>query len=200
MGFPRATAGHSRLRSDCRRALGIRGSRRSRCKGLGHCPRRDGPLEELATNGARASSELAAEGAVARQAVETKSLVKAADDVAVSQAPTGQFYSVVFETKLDRALYPGASRPRHFQAANEALLVLMEREPDFAKVLQEGGITLQRTKRGLAPRTAPPGYTWHHAEEPGVMQLVPRYQHDFGTIFQKTLHPNRRGGFSLWGK
>ncbi|RUW10323.1 HNH endonuclease, partial [Mesorhizobium sp. M1A.F.Ca.IN.020.03.1.1] len=158
------------------------------------------PLEELATNGARASSELAAEGAVARQAVETKSLVKAADDVAVSQAPTGQFYSVVFETKLDRALYPGASRPRHFQAANEALLVLMEREPDFAKVLQEGGITLQRTKRGLAPRTAPPGYTWHHAEEPGVMQLVPRYQHDFGTIFQKTLHPNRRGGFSLWGK
>ncbi|UCI24606.1 HNH endonuclease [Mesorhizobium sp. B2-8-5] len=117
-----------------------------------------------------------------------------------AKTPTGQFYSVVFETKLDPALYPGFSRPNHFQAANEALLVLMEREPDFAKILREGGISLQRTKRGLVPRTAPPGYTWHHADEPGVMQLVPRYQHDLGTIFQKTLHPDRRGGFSIWGK
>ncbi|TIT52434.1 MAG: hypothetical protein E5W75_04875, partial [Mesorhizobium sp.] len=117
-----------------------------------------------------------------------------------SRGPTGQFYSVVFETRLDPALYPNVSRPRHFQAANEALLVLMEREQDFAKVMQEAGINLQRTKRGLVPRRAPPGYTWHHAPEPGVMQLVPRSQHDPGTIFQKALHPNRRGGFSLWGK
>ncbi|WP_430691556.1 HNH endonuclease [Mesorhizobium vachelliae] len=50
----------------------------------------------------------------------------------------------------------------------------------------------------MVPRTAPPGYTWHHADEPGVTQLVPRY--DLGTIFQKTLHPNHRGGFSIWGK
>ncbi|MER9162508.1 MULTISPECIES: HNH endonuclease [unclassified Mesorhizobium] len=117
-----------------------------------------------------------------------------------SRGPTGQFYSVVFETEIDSALYPNVSRPRHFQAANEALLVLMEREPDFAKALQDAGINLQRTKRGLVPRRAPPGYTWHHDTKAGVMQLVPRSQHDPGTIFQKALHPNRRGGFSLWGK
>lgn len=57
-----------------------------------------------------------------------------------SKTPTGQFYSVVFKTVLDPASYPGASRGRHFQAANAALLVLMEREPEFARILQEGGI------------------------------------------------------------
>ncbi|WP_181168090.1 HNH endonuclease [Mesorhizobium sp. B2-4-19] len=127
-------------------------------------------------------------------------VAEGAGGAGASPAPTGQFYSVVFETRLDPALYPNVSRPRHFQAANEALLVLMEREPDFAKILQEAGINLQRTKRGLVPRRAPPGYTWHHDTKAGVMQLVPRSQHDPGTIFQKALHPNRRGGFSLWGK
>ncbi|BCG79497.1 HNH endonuclease [Mesorhizobium sp. 113-3-3] len=127
-------------------------------------------------------------------------VAEGAGGAGASPAPTGQFYSVVFETKLDSALYPNVSRPRHFQAANVALLVLMEREPDFAKILQEAGINLQRTKRGLVPRRAPPGYTWHHDMKAGVMQLVPRSQHDPGTIFQKALHPNRGGGFSLWGK
>ena len=117
-----------------------------------------------------------------------------------NRQPTGQVYSVVFQMILDPSLYPGGSRPRHFQAANEALLVVMERNPDFATALREAGIILERTKRGLAPRTAPPGYTWHHALDTGVMQLVPRYQHDPGSIFQKALHPNRKGGFYFWGK
>ncbi|MEZ2329936.1 HNH endonuclease [Mesorhizobium sp. RCC_202] len=149
---------------------------------------------------AKSAGEVLPEGADRYEGVDD--LSKLQPDAASGEAktPTGQFYSVVFETKLDSGLYPSLSRPRHFQAANEALLVLMEREPDFAKILQEAGINLQRTKRGLVPRRAPPGYTWHHAPEPGVMQLVPRYQHDPGTIFQKALHPNRRGGFSLWGK
>jgi hypothetical protein len=33
-----------------------------------------------------------------------------------------------------------------------------------------------------------------------VLQLVPREQHDFGSIFQDILHPDGRGGFSKWGK
>lgn len=52
------------------------------------------PLEEVAAGGSRATSELAAEAAVARQAAETKSLVKAADDVA---------YRVSTGVKLERA-------------------------------------------------------------------------------------------------
>ncbi|MDX8534298.1 hypothetical protein RFM41_24550 [Mesorhizobium sp. VK25A] len=46
------------------------------------------PLEKFATSGSRAKSGLAADAAVARQAVETKSLVKAAEDAA-SRVPTG---------------------------------------------------------------------------------------------------------------
>jgi hypothetical protein len=35
---------------------------------------------------------------------------------------------------------------------------------------------------------------------PGVLQLVPREQHDPGSIFQDALHPDGRGGFYKWGK
>ncbi|WP_352696630.1 HNH endonuclease [Mesorhizobium sp. M0152] len=76
----------------------------------------------------------------------------------------------------------------------------MEGEIAFAQDLLNQGLNLQRTPTGLAPRAAPPGFSWHHADEPGVMQLVPRSQHDRGSIFQKKLHPNGRGGFSLWEK
>ncbi|WP_404927927.1 HNH endonuclease [Mesorhizobium sp. ORM16] len=108
--------------------------------------------------------------------------------------------TVIHEMRLDPTLYPGSSRPVHVQAANESLLQTMEGEIAFAQDLLNQGLNLQRTPTGLAPRAAPPGFSWHHAGEPGVMQLVPRSQHDRGSIFQKTLHPNGRGGFSLWGK
>jgi hypothetical protein len=154
---------------------------------------------------AKPVDEVVSEASDLHQGVEDSSKLQSeqVDDgggPGASRGPTGQFYSVVFETKLSPELYPGVSRPRHFQAANEALLVLMQQEPDFAKILLEAGVILQRTKRGLASRRAPRGYTWHHADEPGVMRLVPRSQHDPGSIFQNALHPNRRGGFSLWGK
>ncbi|CAN7452330.1 HNH endonuclease [Mesorhizobium sp. LjRoot246] len=116
------------------------------------------------------------------------------------RAPAGQFYSVIHEMRLDPSLYPGSSRPVHVQAANESLLQTMEGEIAFAQDLLNQGLNLQRTPTGLAPRAAPLGFSWHHADEPGVMQLVPRSQHDGGSNFQKTLHPNGRGGFSLWGK
>lgn len=125
---------------------------------------------------------------------------KRAEVLGVIPAPTGQFYSVIHEMRLDPTLYPGSSRPVHVQAANESLLQTMEGEIAFAQDLLNQGLNLQRTPTELAPRAAPPGFSWHHADEPGVMQLVPRSQHDRGSIFQKTLHPNGRGGFSLWGK
>ncbi|WP_366145479.1 HNH endonuclease [Methylovulum sp.] len=43
------------------------------------------------------------------------------------------------------------------------------------------------------------GWTWHHVpDQPGIMQLVPRSQHQGGP-WQSILHPNREGGFKLWG-
>jgi hypothetical protein len=115
------------------------------------------------------------------------------------QPHTGKFYSVAFEMKLKLSSLR-RSRPFHVQEANEALLRAMESDPDFAQAMQELKIILERTPTGLAPRRPPAGWTWHHAEEPGVMQLVRRSQHKPGTIFQGVLHPKGGGGYSRWGK
>jgi hypothetical protein len=114
--------------------------------------------------------------------------------------PIPTSYSVAFETKLSPTSYPGVSRGAHFQEANEALLQAMEGDAAFARDVQSLGINVQRTPSGMAPRTSPADWTWHHTEHPGVMQLVPRAQHQPGSIFQDALHPSGQGGYSIWGK
>jgi hypothetical protein len=116
-----------------------------------------------------------------------------------ANAPTGRFYSVLYQHKLPPESYR-ASRPAHNREANEAFLQDMKGDEAFARKMQESGIDLQRTPTGLAPRNPPAGFSWHHADEPGVMQLVPREQHEWGSTFQGVLHPDRRGGYSKWGK
>jgi hypothetical protein len=134
--------------------------------------------------------------------------IKAASAAAEGATATGPFrvvtpdvkyYSVAFETRLKPTSYPGVSRPRHYQEANEALLQAIESDPAFAQALESIGVVLNRTRRGRAPRSPPSGWSWHHAEEPGVMQLVPRVQHK-SKSFARTLHPGGAGGFSRWGK
>jgi len=88
----------------------------------------------------------------------------------------------------------------HFQEANESLLRMMEADSGFAQSMRKMGINLERTPTGLAPRQPPAGWSWRHAQEPGVMQLVPRPQHTPGSIFWETLHPGGQGGYSIWGK
>ena len=117
-----------------------------------------------------------------------------------AKAPTGNFYSVLYETKLKPTSYPGGSRSAHYQEANEGLLKAIEGDGAYARDMENEGVDLRRTPTGLAPRTPPAGFSWHHGDEPGVMQLVSRQQHDPGSIFQDILHPDRRGGFSKWGK
>ncbi len=117
-----------------------------------------------------------------------------------SNQANGKFYSIAFETEISATSYPGVSRGRHFQEANSALLNAMEKNPQFSQMIQQLGINLERTATGLAPRTSPSGWTWHHAAEPGVMQLVPRTQHTPGSIFWDSLHPGGQGGYSIWGQ
>jgi len=119
---------------------------------------------------------------------------------AICKVATGAVYSVAFEARLSSSSYPGLSRGAHFQEANEALLKAMEKDASFANGIRDIGINLQRTPTGLAPRVSPSGWTWHHAMEPGVMQLVPRNQHAPGSIFQGAFHPGGVGGYSTWGK
>ena len=64
----------------------------------------------------------------------------------------------------------------------------------------ENPIALDRTPTALAPRTPPPGWTWHHEVEPGVLRLVPREQHTPGSAFWDLLHQGGRGGYSIWGQ
>lgn len=109
-------------------------------------------------------------------------------------------YSVAFKMRLAPESYPGLSRAAHFQEANEALLQAMEGDAQFAKSMEDLGISLDRTPTGLAPRQSPAGWTWHHAEGLGDMELVPRYQHTPGSDFWEVLHPDGNGGYYIWGK
>jgi hypothetical protein len=150
--------------------------------------------------GVRGLAEL---GGALRVTQSVRTLSVAVDPLAIATGrlgQTGNAYSVAFETKLSLTSFPGVSRGAHYQEANKALLQAMEGDAAFASDMQGLGVNLQRTPTGLAPRTSPTDFTWHHAQEPGVIQLVPRSQHAPGSIFQDVLHPNGQGGYSIWGK
>jgi hypothetical protein len=140
-------------------------------------------------------------GSQARTAA-TKIAVSGAEKVAstAAAAPKGQVYSVAAEVKLSSGSYPGVSRAAHAQEANEQVLRSLESDPALAQRMGDLGVQINRTATGSAPRLSPPNWTWHHATEPGVMQLVPREQHASGSIFQGVLHPNGVGGYALWGR
>jgi hypothetical protein len=71
----------------------------------------------------------------------------------------------------------------------------MKKDAEFAKTMEDLGISIP-ANRG----TSPANWTWHHVpNQPGVMQLVPRSQHQWGSLEQPLLHPGGRGGFSIWG-
>jgi len=109
-------------------------------------------------------------------------------------------YSVAYKTRLAPESYPGLSRAAHFQEANGSLLSAMEGDAQFAKSMENLGVSLERTPTGLTPRQSPAGWTWHHADGLGQMELVPRYQHTPGSSFWPILHPNGYGGYFIWGK
>jgi hypothetical protein len=179
---------------------------------LGRAGKAAGAVEraELKAAGATASAEAAEASTVAQQSAgvtheiaSASSASKIAHDIAsAGVTPNGKYYSVAYHTILNPKSHKGVSRPRHFQEANEALLKAIESDPEFAQNMASIGVIIRRTPRGLAPRRPPPGWTWHHATEPGVMQLVPRAQHTSGSMFWRTLHPHRgaAGGFSLWNR
>ena len=60
---------------------------------------------------------------------------------------------------------------------------------------------VQPGSRGKFSRNAPAKeVTWHHhAEIEGLLQLVPRKQHQAKGPIQKILHPEGRGGMENWG-
>ena len=120
---------------------------------------------------------------------------------AVDEVGSGLAYSVGFEMRLAETSYPGFSRAAHYQEANANLLAAMEADQTFAAAMEAliPGIRNQLMGARSVARAPPSGWTWHHALEPGVMQLVPRAQHGAAGPLQILLHPRGLGGYSIWG-
>lgn len=92
-----------------------------------------------------------------------------------------------FESKFDAQLPEGlelASDEAQFEECNRQLKEKYESDPTFRDQFDE------RQKDNIESGYTPYGYTWHHNEETGKMQLV-----DYDT-HQKTGHT---GGRSIWG-
>lgn len=108
------------------------------------------------------------------------------------ELPSGQEVTGVYpvfdygyEIIMDESLYLQTDYV-HFNYANQELYSDIQEDPEIAVEL---GLTHQDIQ-GLANGDTPAGYTWHHNEEPGVLQLVDQETHE------QTGHD---GGRQLWG-
>ncbi|RNF38262.1 HNH endonuclease [Planococcus salinus] len=90
-----------------------------------------------------------------------------------------------FQVEIQESDYT-ASDEMHFKAANEALYQSVINNPALEDPLgfSTSDIII------LAQGETPEGFTWHHSEEPGVLQLVDEETHS------QTAHT---GGRSIWG-
>lgn len=86
----------------------------------------------------------------------------------------------------------------HFKEANIALESAMKTSP----LLNELGIVIPKSGAGSIIGKSPVNWVWHHDIGKRAMQLVPKSQHPNipGGIFGETLHPGKKGEFSIWGK
>jgi len=113
-----------------------------------------------------------------------------------------------FEYDMDEALYTD-SNSHQFQACNEAMMdYFSDLSDEYAgldcddplsnteyrdammNVFKCNEEDLQDIQLALEIGETPYGYTWHHTETPGRMQLVPSAIHDAA---------RHRGGQSIWG-
>ncbi|WP_018475464.1 HNH endonuclease [Echinicola pacifica] len=116
--------------------------------------------------------------------------------------PSGEFYSVTFESNLPTNLYPGGNYRAHFQAANTSLSNALSSDATFANSMTKLGISVPRSSTGSILGKSPRNWVWHHDVNAGVMQLVPKFQHPSipGGKFWNTMHPDGKGGMSIWNK
>lgn len=126
--------------------------------------------------------------------------VKLAEKGVTQATADGKYYSVAFEMKLSPTSYPGFRRSAHFKEANAALDAAMKNDANFASMMRGLGVSIPKSNTGRLLGESPANFTWHHGTQTGIMQLVPRTQHNPGSIFQKVLHPGGVGGQAIWGK
>lgn len=100
---------------------------------------------------------------------------------------TGTFpvFDVGFEVQLPESLYLQSDLV-HFSYANVELYYAIKSNPDL---IDELGLDTEDIKELLNGNSLN-GYTWHHHEEPGKLQLVDEDYHQ---------HNGHTGGRELWG-
>jgi hypothetical protein len=97
-------------------------------------------------------------------------------------------FNTKFETLLDEVHIGSGNSKAHLRACNEKLFRAIEQDPPLAKEL---GLSREAVDDLLGSATPPPGYTWHHHQDVGRMQLVPLSEHK--------LSISHTGGMAIWG-
>ncbi len=97
-------------------------------------------------------------------------------------------------------MYPGVSAGKHFQEANTQLLKAMDADAGFANMMDDliPGVRGMLERARSVSRKPPTDWTWHHSIDEGILHLVPSVQHWDPSLW-KLLHPNNKGGMSIWG-
>jgi hypothetical protein len=97
-------------------------------------------------------------------------------------------FETKFETILDD-IHIGSGQPQmHFKAANKNLFNAIKSEPGLARTLKLSEADVARLSTSSR---APNGYTWHHHQDVGRMQLV--------TNEANALSLPHTGGMAIWG-
>lgn len=96
-------------------------------------------------------------------------------------------FSSEFDVQLPADLLK-ASNPKQFSECNRQLKEAVEKKPELAKEFADE--QLEDIENGDTPE----GYTWHHNEETGKMQLVKTEDHD-----RTQGGAAHTGGKALWG-
>ncbi|MFY0566283.1 HNH endonuclease [Archangium lansingense] len=97
-------------------------------------------------------------------------------------------FNTKFETLLDDVHVGSGQRFSHYKAANQKLSQAIKQDPRLAKEL---GLSADAIEK-LSSSTKPPiGYSWHHHQDVGRMQLVSLEEHQ--------LAAPHTGGMAIWG-
>jgi RHS repeat-associated protein len=123
--------------------------------------------------------------------------------VSIGRPATSPNYSVIQRMELRPNTFT-ASDANHFRQGNRQLHEMLSADPQLAaRVEAQYPGTMQHVTpgpRGGFADTSPPGLTWHHhPDQPGVLELVPRNQHQAPGVVQQSLHPGGTGGRQNWG-
>jgi hypothetical protein len=110
--------------------------------------------------------------------------------------PDGRAYSVAFSMQL--ANDDVAAREKvHFNRGNAALDAAMNADPEFRAMMEQFSQGVSERVSSVGGRQNPEGWTWHHAQDYGMLELVRTVDHT-ASMYQDAFHPGGTGGYADW--